>query len=322
MATIFERQLVAGHQFLKGLRRLPSYSDARQKQLESILRHLSAVPEVPTVQAAKIFSLLDEDVWDEDSLRVLREHVAEKTMDGTEASQGRRATQDFTDMPRFLPDSVWQVLLNEKVSGQEGLEVLCHHAANLGLRLPSEATIAMLLTLSYQGQALAMSSNAKFNLSVRQRPLIRKILQAKSRPAVWLTALPEAWTDLPATCRELAFPEGAQPAPTPIGSLDFGAMAKAWPMRNTNRLLCGDESAGSGSTSTCADTTASMDKLVEAVASTAKLAYAAAVMHQVPEPQRVHTQASVAQAQQTPLALEDLPREETPAQAVADTPIV
>ena len=167
-----------------------------------------------------------------------------------------------------------------------------------------------------------MSSNAKFNLSVRQRPLIRKILQAKSRPAVWLTALPEAWTDLPATCRELAFPEGAQPAPTPIGSLDFGAMAKAWPMRNTNRLLCGDESAGSGSTSTCADTTASMDKLVEAVASTAKLAYAAAVMHQVPEPQRVHTQASVAQAQQTPLALEDLPREETPAQAVADTPIV
>ena len=151
MATIFERQLVAGHQFLKGLRRLPSYSDARQKQLESILRHLSAVPEVPTVQAAKIFSLLDEDVWDEDSLRVLREHVAEKTMDGTEASQGRRATQDFTDMPRFLPDSVWQVLLNEKVSGQEGLEVLCHHAANLGLRLPSEATIAMLLTLSSIG---------------------------------------------------------------------------------------------------------------------------------------------------------------------------
>ena len=182
----------------------------------------------------------------------------------------------------------------------------------------------MLLTLSYQGQALAMSSNAKFNLSVRQKPLIRKILQAKSRPAVWLTALPEAWTDLPATCRELAFPEGAQPASAPIGSLDFGAMAKAWPMRNTNRLLCADESAGSGSASTSMNAMASMDKLVDAVASTAKLAYAAAAMHQAPEPQRVLTQASVAQAQQTPLALEDLPRADvethTVGAAIADPP--
>ena len=32
-------------------------------------------------------------------------------------------------------------------------------------------------TLSYQGQALAMSSNAMFNLSARRKPLIRKILQ-------------------------------------------------------------------------------------------------------------------------------------------------
>ena len=71
------------------------------------------------MQAAKIFSLLDEDVWAEDSLRVLREHVAEKTLDGTDVIQGRRATQDCTDMHRFLPESVWQVLLNEKVSGQD-----------------------------------------------------------------------------------------------------------------------------------------------------------------------------------------------------------
>ena len=58
MATIFERLLVAGQQFLKGLRRLRSYSDARQKQLESILRHLSAVPEVTGSNCASCQNLL------------------------------------------------------------------------------------------------------------------------------------------------------------------------------------------------------------------------------------------------------------------------
>ena len=66
--------------------------------------------------------------------------------------------------------------------------------------------------------------------------------------------------------------------------------------------------------------TPSMDKLVDAVASTAKLAYAAAAMHQAQEPQRAHMEAPVAQPQRTPLALEDL-REETPAEADAlETP--
>ena len=101
--------------------------------------------------------MLDEKLWDHESLQQLRQQIADKTEQIPGEAQGRRSLQDFVELPNYLTDSLWQTLLDRKTSGQEALELVCQHAALLGLRLPSESTMAMLLTLAYQGQALAMS---------------------------------------------------------------------------------------------------------------------------------------------------------------------
>ena len=179
--------LVAGQKFLEGLRSLPSYKDAQQKQLRALLKQLGSVTDLTTGQSGKILSMLDEKLWDHESLQQLRQQIADKTEQIPGEAQGRRSLQDFVELPNYLTDSLWQTLLDRKTSGQEALELVCQHAALLGLRLPSESTMAMLLTLAYQGQALAMSGKAKFHLQQKQKPLIRKLL-AGPRPLVDDTA--------------------------------------------------------------------------------------------------------------------------------------
>ena len=157
MAGAFEKAMVAGQKFLEGLRSLPSYKDAQQKQLRALLKQLGSVTDLTTGQSGKILSMLDEKLWDHESLQQLRQQIADKTEQIPGEAQGRRSLQDFVELPNYLTDSLWQTLLDRKTSGQEALELVCQHAALLGLRLPSESTMAMLLTLAYQGQALAMS---------------------------------------------------------------------------------------------------------------------------------------------------------------------
>ena len=252
--------------------------------------------------------MLDEKLWDHESLQQLRQQIADKTEQIPGEAQGRRSLQDFVELPNYLTDSLWQTLLDRKTSGQEALELVCQHAALLGLRLPSESTMAMLLTLAYQGQALAMSGKAKFHLQQKQKPLIRKLL-AGPRPLIWLTPLPAEWTDLPAERRERAFPGGARPAPIPSGCVDFGGVAKQWPVRNTNRLVCKGDA---GSSSVTAGPSA-LEKMADAVMSTAKLACQAASLVGVePREYSTSTGARGATAQQPiVLAIKDKEAEAT-----------
>lgn len=166
-----EKQLISGQKFLQGLRTLPTYKDARLKQLQNLLKALGSVAELSTAQFANFLSMLDETLWDHGSMQMLRQQIADKTQENLRESMGRRPLQD----PSFAR-SLWEKLLDGKTSGQDALELLCQHASLLGLRLPSEMTMAMPLTLAYQGQSLAMSGNARFQLYVKQKPQIRRML--------------------------------------------------------------------------------------------------------------------------------------------------
>ena len=68
MAGAFEKAMVAGQKFLEGLRSLPSYKDAQQKQLRALLKQLGSVTDLTTGQSGKILSMLDEKLWDRESL--------------------------------------------------------------------------------------------------------------------------------------------------------------------------------------------------------------------------------------------------------------
>ena len=79
MAGAFEKAMVAGQKFLEGLRSLPSYKDAQQKQLRALLKQLGLVTDLTTGQSGKILSMLDEKLWDHESLQQLRQQIADKT---------------------------------------------------------------------------------------------------------------------------------------------------------------------------------------------------------------------------------------------------
>ena len=76
MAGAFEKAMVAGQKFLEGLRSLPSYKDAQQKQLRALLKQLCSVTDLTTGQSGKILSMLDEKLWDHESLQQLRQQIA------------------------------------------------------------------------------------------------------------------------------------------------------------------------------------------------------------------------------------------------------
>ena len=86
MAGAFEKAMVAGQKFLEGLRSLPSYKDAQQKQLRALLKQLGSVTDLTTGQSGKILSMLDEKLWDHESLQQLRQQRAAGCTTGRERS--------------------------------------------------------------------------------------------------------------------------------------------------------------------------------------------------------------------------------------------
>ena len=78
--------MVAGQKFLEGLRSLPSYKDAQQKQLRALLKQLGSVTDLSTGQSGKILSMLDEKLWDHESLQQLRQQRAAGCTTGRERS--------------------------------------------------------------------------------------------------------------------------------------------------------------------------------------------------------------------------------------------
>lgn len=100
MASV-ERQLRASQKFLAGLTKLPMYGQARQKQMEMILKSHRSVREINTSAAASLISSLQEDLWDPESLLSIKTAISEKT-DAAEVSQQRRQQQDFLELPRYL----------------------------------------------------------------------------------------------------------------------------------------------------------------------------------------------------------------------------
>ena len=303
MASV-ERQLRASQKFLAGLTKLPMYGQARQKQNEMILKSLRSVKEINTSAAASLISSLQEDLWDPESLLSIKTAISEKT-DAAEVSQQRRQQQDFLELPRYLTEEMWRQLLEPNTSPAASVERICAHAYALGLRLPSEMTVAMIIALAYQTKVPGMTGHEKFKLLEKNKPVIKKILSG-SAPRVFLTTLPAALEDFPRELNEVAFPAGTAPAPQPL-HMDFGRVARSWPMRWSNRLAAAGSTPGVLDRPDHSAQEATLSRLAEAVASTGQLAVQAVATKQAAtdrRPSNVSTQSDLGPA----LALEDMDR--------------
>ena len=194
-----EKQVKASQKFLLGLLALPNFKTARERQLNQILALLEKCPAYSAEKAGEILDLLDPSIWDDQILGELKDKIASKTDDGMKE---RRGMQNFTRLHEFIPSEVWTQLQTTS-SLDKRVEVITRCAANLGLRCPSEGTLAVMLTLSaclfWQG---SYSEQEKYDLLQRFKPKIKKWLQQEPSPELYMLELPGTWQDFPAGMKE------------------------------------------------------------------------------------------------------------------------
>ena len=249
-----DKQLEASQRFLGGVRALASYEDIEQKQLRGLLIALRRSKELSTTQAASFLEAIDAKLWSQSSLEELQREVAAKTSQ-VEADGERRRMQDFSGIIHFLPQELATMIMEGKGTAEVVLRALCLHAGRLSLRVPSEYTIATLVTLANWKQFCeGMTDKEKYLLLQRQKQFVRKCLSAMDDVTNPLSALPMEFGQLPQELREAAFG-----VTLPANMAESGAAmmqaARTMPMRQTNRSLSSAASTGRATEDMAADWT-------------------------------------------------------------------
>ena len=202
----FEKQLHASQKFLAGLTGLPHFSELREKQLQACLKVLDGLPSLSTSAVANWLDILDFSIWGPEGAAKLQTAMAIKETAGeTPGATGRRSLQDYTELPRFIPADLWNVLLGSETGRDRKLALLAQHCAKLGLRCPSEPTCALILTLAYCSvpEPRVMEEREWYDQLKIKKPVIKKHLTGNA-PAEYLLTLPSDVLGLPVGIRTRA----------------------------------------------------------------------------------------------------------------------
>ena len=222
-----EKQLVASQCFLRNVSSLPMFTEARQKHYLDLCKAIQTA-NINAEQAGKLVDGIDGQVWGPLSEELQSLVVSRHLAPGKE----RKRNQDYMTLPQHVPEALWQSIRN--LSGHMALEKLCAHSVLLGLRHPTEWTMAMLLCVSFDRQG-TLTETEQFALLRQHRERIKKLL-AKPDPAVYLETLPADPRDLPESLFKAAFPDNVTPEPHTSFPM-WLVRAKAWPLRSTNQCV-------------------------------------------------------------------------------------
>ena len=207
-----EKNLQATQRFLRGLVSLPTFADVKSRQLQHLRGVIEKSPCQSTAAVADLVATLDSSIWNEEELDSLKQALAQKVSEGKE----RRKMQDYTAFPRYLPERLWNGLLTTG-NQLDRLESLVKFCISLGLRCPSEPTIAGLVWLSTSAlRTQDIGETEKLSALRESKPNIRRWLTNLADPAVYLQCLPTNIADCPAALMQQAFPHGYD-AYTPPG---------------------------------------------------------------------------------------------------------
>ena len=181
-----------------------------------------------TASLADLIASLDPQVWTEDQLEGLKTGLAEKLADCKE----RRPMQDYVCFPLYL-DQQWWNMLQTKSSQAERFERLCRHVLCLGMRCPSEPTVAALVWLACCAfRSQDMMDGEKRSLLKEYKPKLKKWISQVQQPPVYLTVLPAVVADCPESLLVSAYPGGFQEYTPPGWSYEhYENMVRQFPLR-------------------------------------------------------------------------------------------
>ena len=153
--------------------------------------------------------------------------------------------QDWTCFPLYLSGAVWNLLQHTQGQLQKIDGLADYLICELGLRNPSEmtmATVAALLSMhDPNGQAVRASAQQMYALLQTCRSRFKAVM-ARARAAsreivVYVQHLPSNTSRLPAQLVQARFPQGFSPVQVDLQELS--RHARAWPLRETNSLVRG-----------------------------------------------------------------------------------
>ena len=157
----------------------------------------------------------------------------------------RSPMQDWTCFPLYLSGAVWNLLQHTQGQLQKIDGLADYLICELGLRNPSEmtmATVAALLSMhDPNGQAVRASAQQMYALLQTCRSRFKAVV-ARARAAsreivVYVQHLPSNTSRLPAQLVQARFPQGFSPVQVDLQELS--RHARAWPLRETNSLVRG-----------------------------------------------------------------------------------
>lgn len=237
MTLSVEKHLVAAQKFLTTVKTLSTFSDLEQKQSKGLFKALEKVALFSTGVAAGLLATLDSDLWSETTVEQFRQRVAEKTSHVEEDDSASRSQQDYIRLPYFLTEQlVAQVTHDSECDRQSLLDEICAHACSLGLRCPSERTMAVIVALAFWPKVRAgMTETDEYELLHQKKKRIKRNLGSVEDGKHYLMSLPATAAELPEQLQK-AFPEG-KVAEVKDWSFRVWQVALQWCCRGSNKAV-------------------------------------------------------------------------------------
>ena len=256
MAALVAKHVLAAQKFLTSVKHLPSFRDARDKQLES-LRKKVAAHTFSVEEAADLVGLLDDGIWgaEVDSLKAalcLKDEGAEKK---------NAPLQDYLAMPHYLTAATWKSLSEDP--RPVALEKLCRHLRALGLRNPTEVTQGMLLCLVFDLEGKMLGSQ-QWSVTLKEKANVQKYLKLQPSPP-HLTVLPHDRMECVPEVMQKAF-AAEEPMDCIVSYEDLLLRAKDWPMRATHRFAQGKGRMGPAAPASCDEDQRFLNKMGQVMA--------------------------------------------------------
>ena len=157
------------------------------------------------------------------------------------AVQGNRVQlEDWSALPLYLQPSHWQMFQSSTTPVVLRAQEVLDWSIRLGLRHPSEGTLAMMTRLVSLPEPVTEASRNKLHqtlltvTSVAKTRLLRARLAGETQ-AVQLRVLPDNTAGFPPQLASVFFPNGFTQPPVPL--VDLRADARLVPLRCTNLAL-------------------------------------------------------------------------------------
>ena len=150
------------------------------------------------------------------------------------AMQQRRPTQDFTGILSFIPEGLYSLLSSPNCEQEERHTAILEFAVGLGLRCPSERTMALLTAMEqHRGTGQFVNSFQLYSALESTKTAFRRLVRGAADPNPFMVQLPQNPGQLPAGLQQALLPQGAQAVP-PVHVNGIMALVQRVPLRKTH----------------------------------------------------------------------------------------